>query len=324
MSNDDDRLAGPIEDGDPLSAEALDWFVRLRDAPPGRLDQLRFSGWLDRSPEHRQAYAEIESLWSDLDSVEPPPIARSLGWSWPDRANPTSRWRRRAGGALAASLALLLAVNAPQLWVAAVADASTGRGETGALTLADGTEVALGADSAIDVAIDADRRRVRLLKGRAWFNVTHEARPFTVALGDAQVLDVGTAFEVIERAGGGEVVVSDGLVELTADGGRALRLREGQAARFEKERSRLVGSVPGTAAWREGRLQFVDARLSDVLDDLARFGATRTIILDRDLGRRQLTGVVDLADPSAAQEAILQRVGGRARRIGPWLFVSPQ
>jgi transmembrane sensor len=322
MSNDDDRSAGPIEDDDPVSAEALIWFVRRRDAAPSRLDQLRFSRWLGRSPEHAQAYAEIESLWSDLDAVEPAPVARSLGW--PDQAKPALRWRRGAGGALAASLALLLAFNAPQLWVAAIADASTGRGETGALVLADGTEVALGADSAIDVAIDADRRRIRLLKGRAWFKVAHEARPFTVAWGDAQVLDIGTAFEVIERAGGGEVAVSDGLVELTADGGRALRLREGQAARFEQGQSRLIGSVPGAAAWREGRLQFVDARLSDVLDDLARFGASRAIVLDSDLARRQLTGVVDLADPSAAQEAILQRVGGRTRRIGPWLFVGPQ
>ena len=298
MSNDDDdRLAGAIGDDDPISAEALE-------------------------PEHRQAYAEIESHWSDLGAVDPSAVAGPA--SGQDNAKPAFRRRRRAGGALAASLALLLAFSAPQLWVAIIADASTGRGETETLTLADGSEVALGADSAIDVAIDADRRRIRLLKGRAWFNVAHEARPFTVALGDAQVLDVGTAFEVVKRSGGGEVAVTNGLVELTADGGRALRLHAGQTARFEAGLSRLVGSVPGTAAWREGRLQFVDTRLSDVLDDLERFGATRTILLDRELGRLKLTGVVDLADPSAAQEAILERAGGSARRVGPWLFVGRQ
>ena len=322
MINDDDRLPDTVEHEDPLSVEALEWFVRLRDEALDQSVSMQFSSWLDQSPRHREAYAEIESLWSDLDAVAPsssePQVQR------PQLEHNQMRWRSRGGWALAASVALLVAFNAPQLWDVAAADVSTGAGETRTLTLADGTQVALAGDSAIEISINSDQRRIRLLKGRAWFNVVHEARPFTVAFSNAQVRDIGTAFEMIERESGGEVIVSDGAIELTVSGGRALRLHKDQAARFEQDHRELVGSVPGAATWRVGRLQFVDEPVSDVLDDLERFGAPRAIVLNRDLGHRRMTGVIDLADPIAAQEAILDRAGARGRRLGPWLFVTQQ
>ncbi len=308
--------------GDPVAAAALDWFVRLRDDAPPEEELHRFTLWRDADPAHAEAFTEIEALWSDMDAVPSPrPLRRA--WDEPAAQRPRSRaaWPLWGGGAIAASLALALA--APPLWLAAVADARTGTAEVRHLTLADGSRVSLDADSAIAVAIDADGRRIRLLRGRAWFSVAHESRPFTVAVGDAQVRDIGTAFEVTQRDDGGEVAVTAGLVELTSAGGRALRLSKGQAARFGDDgRSRLVQTPPTPIAWRSGRLQFVAAPLSDVLDDLARYGAGRPFMLADDLARRRITGAIDLAEPAAARDTILARVGARAQRIGPFLLVT--
>lgn len=308
-----------FETDDPAMAEALEWFARLRDDTAGIADTEGLMLWLDADPAHQLAYAEVETLWADLDAVSAP---RALPGAFDGPAPKPLRWRW-GGGALAASLALVLAFNAHGLWIAARADASTGTGEVRALTLADGTRVALDADSAIAVAIDPGSRRITLLKGRAWFDVVHEARPFTVALGNAQVRDIGTSFEVAERGEGGEVVVSQGRVELTTAGGRALQLTKGEAARFDVAgRSRLVEAVPGVAAWRQHQLQFVDQRVADILGDLARYGAGRPVLLDGALAGRRITGVVDLADPAAARDAVLARAGAQARRLGPWLFVT--
>ncbi|WEK45158.1 MAG: FecR domain-containing protein [Candidatus Andeanibacterium colombiense] len=318
MSPEDHDPEGGFLPEDPAAAAALEWFARLRDDTAGVAETEGFMLWLDENPAHERAYAEIESLWADLDEVTPPlPASDVLP------ASRTARKWRGASGAVAASLALVLALNAPGLWIAAVADASTGTGELRELTLADGTRVALDADSAIDVAIDPGSRRIRLLKGRAWFDVVHEARPFTVALDNAQVRDIGTAFEVAERSQGGEVAVSQGRVELTTGGGRALQLGQGQAARFDGAgRSRPVEAAPGVAAWRQHRLQFVDQRLEDILGDLARYGAGRPVLLDGALAGRRITGVVDLSDPAAARDAVLARVAAQGRRVGPWLFVT--
>lgn len=320
MGPEDHAFPGIFEAGDSAGAAAIEWFVRLRDETFGVADTEAFMGWLDEDPAHAAAYAEVEALWGELDAV-PPPAAVAEQVRQPER--PPRRKLRWAGLAFAASVALVLGLQTPRLWIAAIADARTGTGELRELTLADGTEVVLDAHSAIDVAIDAGSRRIRLLEGRAWFNVAHEARPFTVSLGDAEVRDIGTAFEVVRRGKGGEVAVTEGLVELTAAGGRALQLGAGEAARFDGEgRSRPVAAAPGAATWRQGRLQFVDMRLADLLDDLARYGAGSPALLDGELARRRVTGVVDIGDPVGARDAILARVGARGRRIGPWLFVT--
>ena len=321
MSFDEHSVPEENEPDDPIAAAALDWFVRLRGEGIREEDRRMFERWRDADPAHADAFAEVEALWSDLDAVSPP-LPLPHAWAEPSRVRKPARgrWRLWGTGAIAASF---LAIGAPQLWIMAIADARTGIAERRALSLADGSHVTLDADSAIDVSIDADSRRIRLLRGRAWFEVAHEARPFTVAVGNAQVRDIGTAFDITKRGDGGDVAVTQGLVELTAAGGRALRLGRGGAARFSGAgRYDFVPPPPLPASWMKGRLQFVGMPVSDVLDDLARYGAGRPLILSDDVARRRITGSVDLAHPAAARDAILARASAQALRVGPWLFVT--
>jgi transmembrane sensor len=310
---------------DPVSAAALDWFVRLRDAGITPEQRRHFADWQAADPAHAAAYADVEAMWTDLDAV-PAPLPLPDAWedlpeAWDEPASPRRRRWPIWGGAIAASVALVIA--APQLWIAAIADAATTTGEVRQLTLDDGTRIALDASSAIDVTIDAGTRNVRLLKGRAWFHVAHENRPFIVTAGSGQVRDIGTAFEVTRRGEGGDVVVTEGLVELTAARSPARRLSAGQSARFDANgRSQMTATPPAPLAWVQGRLQFVDASVGDLLDDLARHGAGTPVILDKSLAGRRLTGAVDLTDPDAARDTILGRVGARARRVGAWAIVT--
>src|SRR3546814_13229123 len=59
------------------------------------------------------------------------------------------------------------------------------------------SSVTLDTGSAIAVNYGDGRRGVRLLAGRAWFDVAHDERhPFTVSAADARVRVTGTAFDV--------------------------------------------------------------------------------------------------------------------------------
>ncbi|MEP9404090.1 FecR family protein [Sphingomonas silueang] len=308
----------PGSEPDRASEAATDWFVRLRDRATTAREREDFARWLAADPSHAQAYAEIEGLWSGLDGLSAPlPV---MAGEESGRAGRNGRGRRAAG---AVAIAVALAVVAPQVRLALSADARSATGEIRRLTLADGSRVVLDGDSAVAADIDADHRRIRLLKGRAWFAVAHEARPFVVAVGKAQIRDIGTAFAVTLRGDGGELAVTQGTVELTAPRGRAMRLTRGQAARFDGNgHGRLVQPASDPLAWQRDRLEFVAVPIGDVLDDLARHGGGRPVMLDGALARHRITGAIDLSRPRAAADAILARSGARAYRLGPWLVVA--
>src|SRR3546814_11678062 len=97
----------------------------------------------------------------------------------------------------AAAAACLAVVSAPTLLLMWQSDYRTGTGEMRNVTLSDGSSVTLDTGSAIAVNYGDGRRGVRLLAGRAWFDVAHDERhPFTVSAADARVRVTGTAFDV--------------------------------------------------------------------------------------------------------------------------------
>ncbi|MEI9850127.1 MAG: FecR domain-containing protein [Sphingomonas sp.] len=65
------------------------------------------------------------------------------------------------------------------------------------VTLDDGSVVTLDTGTRLEVAFTQGERRLRLLAGRARFEVAHDAgRPFIVAAGDGEVVATGTIFDV--------------------------------------------------------------------------------------------------------------------------------
>lgn len=299
---------------DPVEAEALDWLVRLRDDDPPADLEPQFRAWLDAEPAHRLAFVEAEQLFDSLDQIAPPsPMVR-----------PVRPWAGQ-GRAVAASIAATLVIGCAAVFVALdpAPDLQTATGEVRSVQLADGSTVILDAGSAIDVRITPDDRTITLRKGRAWFNVAHEqTRPFVVRSGSAAVHDIGTAFEVAHRGAGGSVAVSEGMVELMVDDGPALRLSEGQGARFTRGQARRAPHTTRIAAWRSGRLEFQNAPLPEVLRDLERYGAPRAFLLDDRLKTVRLTGAFDAATPEAALSAVLARANASRRDFGPFVLLG--
>src|SRR5690606_33491641 len=140
------------------------------------------------------------------------------------------------------------------------ADYRTGIGESRIVSLADGSTVQLDTGTAIALFDGAEGRGVRLLSGRAWFEVARDAdRPFRVAASDVTITVTGTQFDVGLTGDAVEVGLAEGSVraDYPADpDGAALapgdRLRFDRAARQAQITS---GSADAIAAWRRGRLR---------------------------------------------------------------------
>lgn len=230
--------------------EAAIWQARLRDANPGTAEERRvradFSQWLLADTRHRQAFAEMESLWGALQTpveqllAEQQVAERSIAYeaetdtSFDVRASAASgrAEKHRSSRAtftlpmksLATAACLVLAIFATvgwqQDWMTQwQSDYISAVGEQLPIQPDDGSRITLNTDSALDMDYSARERRVTLLKGEAWFNVAStDKRPFIVSTEAGAVRVTGTQFNV--RLDGDTAIVSldEGRVELRLPG----------------------------------------------------------------------------------------------------------
>jgi transmembrane sensor len=314
-----------------LHEVAADWLMRVRSAPADAALARAFEDWLDESEDNRRAFAGVARSWQLIGEV-PPAYAND----WAGEAEPVSRptpavprprrWRALVTAvALAACLVAFLAY--PALLLLIEADYRTSTGTSRAITLDDGTRIALGADSAIAVDMAADRRMVRLLQGEAFFDVQPDpARPFVVDAGGVDVSVLGTSFNVRLSSADMVVELAEGSVDLDYPGhaGARARLAPGQSALVDLDTGRLTrGEIApqDIGTWREGRLFVQDATIADVVEQLQRYHRAWIAVPDGALAARRVTGLYDLTDPDRALRALVEPHGGRMREISPYMRV---
>ena len=195
----------------------------------------------------------------------------------------------------AASLAgCFLAVCAALLWRDAGlidrmrADYATRPGERREITLAEGSSAYLDGDSALTVKLDLNRRRIRLLRGRAWFDVMpNKDSSFAVATSDVEARAIGTAFAMDWDHGEIGVVVERGVVAVFHANDRSVEVPAGQQVRVAGGRMGQAIKVDAAVAlaWRHGLIILDQAPLGRVVDELERMQPGRVIITDSSLRR---------------------------------------
>ena len=339
---------------DPRLEEAMDWLLRLREAPDDPGLRRRVEAWVAAAPDHRRAWDRARETWQTLGEVPPATIA---SWDRPPAAatepEPTSTApapgiaraarrprrsrtprRRRMGLAVAAlaTAACLALVFAPALLLHLQADHVTAAAEMRRITLEDGSVVQLAPESAIDLRFTAERRAVTLLAGDAFFDVTPDARsPFVVEAEDLRVRAIGTAFGVGLSGRAISVEVVSGIVGVNSEGARSggalpldERLDRGQALRFDRA-TRAVAlerKPPGDlATWRQGTLLVVDASIAEVVETLRRYRSGWIVIADDRLAAQRVNGLYDLRNPDGALRALVHPAGGQVHEITPLLRV---
>ena len=347
----------PSEDQEDLATEeAALWVLAFEENPHDPDLRVRFEIWLNQNPEHAAAWADASRIYDMVPQTPPahsehwapylaarqgagpkatrfrdrPRIARRGAANAPVRQEGGRRLGRRrlALGAAALGLAVILAaVLMPGMLLRLQADHVTSTAEVRSLNLEDGTTVSLAADSAIAVAFDQGERRVRLLRGEAFFDVAPDPdRPFRVTADALSTSVLGTAFNVrlAERSAG--VAVKEGRVGARPEAEaprKTLELTAGDWVVFERNQPVRRGRVSPdeVGSWMEGRIIVRERPMSEVLDDLRRYHAGLIVLTDATLGARRVTGIYNLDDPVAAVRVLASPLGATVRRITPWLLV---
>ena len=315
--------------------EAAEWSVLLQDDPDDADLRRRFDAWHRRSAINAGAWAEIQGTaglatealsayaheWQSAVAAKSQHARAAVGRS----ATGRRRWLVPAASVALAAVIAWAAV--PAVLLQLRADHVTATAELRTIRLQDGSEVTLAPDSAVAVSFEPGERRVRLLRGEAFFAVTPDKqRPFKVAARSVQASVLGTSFDVRLEDAAVTVAVREGrvLVEATDDTtNRGETLQAGQVVRVAGKGTfvRTTEEPTMIAAWRQGQLYMTNRPLGDAVNEIRRYFPGTIIVTDAALETLPTTGVFDTADPEGALRGIAKAQGARVRRLAPWLLV---
>jgi transmembrane sensor len=306
------------EEGQSPRADAHDgaiyWWVRRKAGPLSREDQAAFDAWIAGDAAHKAAFDEISIIWKDVTSLRPHPAPRPA---------PAMRrtWLIGAAALGAASFALLVFHDDMSIFLRS--DFYAGAGDTKRVTLADGSHVELNARSAIAVHYDAGQRRVSLLEGEAWFEVSPDpARPFVVEASGGTITALGTAFDVEVGKAWAHVTVEQHRV-MVGSSGENIIVAEGEQTAFGARSAPQKPSpvnVARATGWRRGRLFFDNAPLGEVVAALGRYHHGLVYFVDSALRARRVNGVFGTEDPVAAIGEIETSLGLHATYLTRYLI----
>lgn len=334
------------QDDDALFSEASAWFFRLQADDHTAAERVAFAAWLAQGTAQARAWAEVRDLLRSLEE----PARAAHGASSPQgpvngpagRSTGPRSWVRRLAPA---ALVLLLAAGGwgawrgPALYQDLIADHATATGQRLAIRLPDGSSADLNSDSALALDFQGGERRVRLLRGEAWFEVTRDpAHPFIVDAGAGAARVLGTQFSVRRDGERVTVTVGEGLVEVAArprDDDRepgdfqwanfqwedSVRVHPGESAEAGPGGlTPAAAADPGAAfAWRHGQIVFRQQTLASVIDALNRQWPGRVVLLNDEAAERIVSGVFSLDRPAAVFDALERGIGVRATRLTPYL-----
>lgn len=320
MTHDDEN-----PDHDTAMAEALDWFTRRQSGTMTAGEKRTFTAWHGAHSDNARAYERVARLWAS------PEFTRAVETQAPATMPPPRPARPRAAlrPMLALAAALVLAVGLGHLLggnpFQPPADHGTDTGQRAEVSLPDGSVVVLNAESAMNVSFDADRRRVELVRGEAFFDVRPDPeRPFEVAAGRSLTRVVGTAFSVTLQGGDTKVRVKRGHVRVAGDdGGTPVDLTLGEGVTV------TAGHAGGAAAlapqmafaWVDGRFVFHDRPLAEVMERLSRHHKDRVILTTDRLRQFRVSGNYRLDDPAAVVAALAGVAGVKVIRVPGLLTV---
>ena len=276
-------------------------------------------GWLAEDPRHVAAYEECRQAWDMLEDIRAEPDILAIREKVRTRGK--TRWLALSGMGLAASIALTATLTITMLTPKQMArpeavtierdtDFATGVGQVSRMQLPDGSKLVLDADSVIALRFSATRRDVLLQRGRAYFEVAHDAaRPFVVSGDRFAVRATGTRF-VVDRSGSAQAVsmVQGRIVATSLVPGVVappVALTAGRRLTDNgKGEWRIQAFDPDAAeGWMEGRLTFQQANLADIIDEMNRYSRRKIILSDPSLATRQVSAVLKAGDTSTLTAA---------------------
>lgn len=305
--------------------EAAQWLTLTMEGNLSPSQEQALRHWRNAHPDNDRAWLHIETMRRRMAGLEPQAGYRSLS------QQQSVQTRRRA---LKTLLLLSLMGGAGHLAYRGLRYApeqiaySNGAHAPRTISLSDGSQLTLDADSEIGVQFDTHQRLVHLRSGRVLLSSGHGPHtaqcPLRVQTPQGSVRALGTRFVVELQPGATHVALFEGAVELqpSQSGALPLRLSPGQQARFSSIRIENQGHAMQEPAWSQGVLIADAMRLDAFLAQLSRYrpGLLRC---SEEVASLHISGVYPLADSDAVLDALAHSLAVQIRRRSNyWVTVT--
>ena len=330
MSNDEKIRAA-------IAEQAGEWFVANEEGPLDAQDSAALAAWLKTSPVHIEEFLGVSAIARDLREAHTDSkysleaiLARARAANdtpvqplWQRvidavKGRTSGRWLTAAVAMAACavlSLGLLWKWNVRPIQHPSAPDGimalhfETRHGEQLSRRLADNSVLYLNTDSAVTIRYGKTERLVMLTFGQADFEVAHEPdRAFRVIAGSAEVIALGTKFDVRLEQDSTVVTVVEGrvavglsnpsrnrsppFVQLSAD--QQIRILQG-----EWPAAPVAVDAQSATAWLRREIVFDHEPLEHVAAEYNRYTSKPIEIATPALRNLQISGVFATDDPEA-------------------------
>ncbi len=310
-------------------------------------DRMIFEQWLELGEENRAAWERAKLGWRAFDDAGPDELLDAMReHARSARPAPSERWSHYATAAALCLAILTGSMVAERAGMfgdggegierpdspssSAPVYYATGRELPRTVTLPDGSRMVLDADTRVAAIFGKDRRRLEILKGRAYFSVLHDsARPFAVLARDLEITAIGTRFDVAIAGPQIKVLLAEGRLSVATPSHRAAKPIIMSAG----ERLTSVGGAAPTlsgadtaeaASWQDGFATFDDDTLADAAAELNRYPGDRLIVRDRKVAGLRISGRFKAGDAERFARTLEQVHPVRVvRRSGQEIEIVP-
>ncbi len=219
----------------------------------------------------------------------------------------------------------------------ATAVTTTGYGQLQRLSLPDGSQVTLNANSRLKYGTrwDKDHPREVWLEGEAFFSVAKRKeadRPgakFIVHTADLDVQVLGTQFSVHRRKAQTRVVLNEGKIRLSVreqPSAASILMKPGEMVRLSSGTDRLVRQQVNPevySSWTDSRWVMEDTPLMEVVSRMEEIWGRKVVVSDTALVRVKLTGSFPAESPAALLKAIAATLEVSVDSTGTQLRIAP-
>lgn len=301
---------------DPVREAAARWHERLRDENVTEALRKEFDVWRTASDAHQRAFDRVSETWRALQAhaTEAPLLAlrHETALRLTRRNRPAARPFAWAAGFVLA-MAGILAVTQLSIkpFARSPARYATAAGERLTATLPDGSHVTLNSGSELRLAFHEPERRVRLLRGQAFFEVAKDStRPFVVEAAGRRFVALGTVFDV--RIDGHQVLLTmlEGSVRLEprmpSSEAALAPLTAGEQLRIDGAEVATVRTADAekVTSWRRGQVIFEGTRLAEAIAEINRYSDVQIELADPKLADLKISGAFATGRPALFVEAL--------------------
>lgn len=302
-----------------LSA-AAEWYATLHDEACSERERRAWRSWLESDGRHQLAWRQVEQIQARFQTPDNRLISSVLSRQ--------GRERRSALKLLVlAGLTGTVGYSLP--WRSYAADYRTGVGERRQLMLAQGVQVWLNTDSALNIRHQNDELVLQLLSGELLLEREDgENTPLWLETGQGRVMPASVcklSLRTWEQRSCLAVFDGEAHLQLAAGADRRLRLPVGQEVTYSREQWQPpVAVLTFRQSWSGGVLVADNMRLDQLIGEIARYQRLH-FQLDDDVAALRISGVFPLQDTERLFNALTKTLPiTLSHRFHWWVTIRPR